>query len=363
MTKYIDIVNKEKREATIRLYGLIGEEINGDYFAQELASLDRVADTVHLHINSPGGSVQSGLSIISAMISMKAFVVVHVDGIAASMSAVIAVCGDHIQMMDFAKLMIHDPYFEKGGSEDLSGKDRKALDSVTSTLRTILSRRGCAEKHIAKLMTDETWFTADEALKENLIDEVVSSKRKKEFTNLSTDEILSRIGNEYKPTIKNETMDLTKIAAELGLPSTATEAEVLAKITEVKNKKDTEKEKLIADYLAFGKTAGTVTEANEARMKRLAVADFELFAEMVTDVPGETEEEKAAKEKEEKKPETQGRLSEAIAKFTKGGGTQAADNVRGWDWYQKNDPQALAKMENENPKLFNALLDAYENNL
>ena len=74
MDKYVDIVNKDTKEATMRLYGEIGRQVDADLFAQELAALDDRIDKIHLHINSPGGDVISGLSIVSAMRTMKAFI-------------------------------------------------------------------------------------------------------------------------------------------------------------------------------------------------------------------------------------------------------------------------------------------------
>lgn len=42
----------------MRLYGAIGPRVDGDYFAHELASLDRGDfDMIHIRMNSPGGNV------------------------------------------------------------------------------------------------------------------------------------------------------------------------------------------------------------------------------------------------------------------------------------------------------------------
>ena len=53
---YIDSVNETPREAVMRLYGAIGPRVDGDYFAQELASLDR-GDFDMIHIK--GGRMAS----------------------------------------------------------------------------------------------------------------------------------------------------------------------------------------------------------------------------------------------------------------------------------------------------------------
>ena len=50
----------------MRLYGAIGPRVDGDYFAQELASLDRGDfDMIHIRMNSPGGNVFQGIATCS----------------------------------------------------------------------------------------------------------------------------------------------------------------------------------------------------------------------------------------------------------------------------------------------------------
>mgnify|MGYP002094571358 CR=1 FL=1 len=141
----------------MRLYGAIGPRVDGDYFAQELASLDRGDfDMIHIRMNSPGGNVFQGMSIVSAILSMNTPVCVHIDGIAASMAmrrapkcffaasmaAVVAVAADRVCMMDFAKMMIHDPYFTGESGKAMSPKQKKALARLTDMLRQVLVRRG-----------------------------------------------------------------------------------------------------------------------------------------------------------------------------------------------------------------------------
>ena len=362
MSKYVDILNEAKREATMRLFGEIGGQVDADLFAQELAGLDNMADTVHLHINSPGGDVISGLSIVSAMQSMRAFIHVHVDGIAASMAAVIAIAGDKISMQDYAKLMIHNPY-PSDDSAQINDKMRKALGSLTDTLQTILSRRGCDKDKIGSLMSAETWFTADEAKAEGLIDEIVTTPRKEEFKNLTTTELLVRIANEYKP-VNNKDMDLTKIAAKLGLSATATEQQIIDAIQARETALAEQRNALVTHYLAFGKTNGTVTDKNEERMKKLAAADFDLFAEMVTDVPESTVVKMGTVLNEGTNLRTTDRLSAALSDLKgKAAGTAQAQAGKDWNWYQKNNPGYLNELEKTNPAQFKKLLDDYENSL
>jgi Protease subunit of ATP-dependent Clp proteases len=210
---YIDSVNETPREAVMRLYGAIGPRVDGDYFAQELASLDRGDfDMIHIRMNSPGGNVFQGMSIVSAILSMNTPVCVHIDGIAASMAAVVAVAADRVCMMDFAKMMIHDPYFTGESGKATSPKQKKALARLTDMLRQVLVRRGKDEATMAKLMREETWFSAAEALDAGLCDEITSSARN-EFMNLDPMQLVAAVDAEYQ-TNNQEQMEKINLSAE-----------------------------------------------------------------------------------------------------------------------------------------------------
>lgn len=196
----------------MRLYGAIGQKVDGDFFAQELASLDAAnLDLIRIRINSPGGNVFQGMSIISAMLSMDTPVYVHIDGIAASMAAVIAVAADHVYMMDFAKMMIHDPYFAGVDSKTMSAKQRKMLTRLTDMLRQVLNRRGKDDAAMAKLMQEETWFSAEEAKAAGLCDEITGSA-KNEYMGLEPLQLVAAVEAEYQT--NQEKMEKINLSAD-----------------------------------------------------------------------------------------------------------------------------------------------------
>ena len=195
---YIATINNETREATMRLYGVIGDKVDGDTFAQELASLDDLElDHIQLRINTPGGNVFQGMSIISAMLSMRTPVHAYVDGVAASMGAIVAISAKKVCMADFAKLMIHDPYFSSIDESTLSEKQLETLESITEMLITVLARRGQSKKNMAKLMSEETWLSADQAKRAGLCDEIIATTNIT-IKNLSTMQLVSAVDAEYK---------------------------------------------------------------------------------------------------------------------------------------------------------------------
>ncbi len=82
-------------------------------FIYGLGFLDEV-DTIKVLINSPGGSVMGGLSIFTALVASEKKVITQIDGIAASIAAVIFMAGQERYMMEYGLFMIHNPF---GGSD------------------------------------------------------------------------------------------------------------------------------------------------------------------------------------------------------------------------------------------------------
>lgn len=229
----IDTVNNEGREATMRLYGSIGQKVDGDLFARELAALDDgQMDIIKIRINSPGGDVFQGMSIVSAMLSVKTPVHAYIDGIAASMAAVIAIAAKRVYMMDFAKLMVHDPHFVNTPEERLSDRQREALARMSDMLRRILSRRGYDETDMAQLMQAETWLSAEEAKDAGLCDEIIPSANEA-LKNLSPLELVAMIADDSGEDLRG------RIIALLGLKTDATDAEILDNIKALLNGSET----------------------------------------------------------------------------------------------------------------------------
>lgn len=282
-----------ENEYEIMMYGVIGADFDGNDLAHWIKSVDGQADTIHLRINSPGGDVEQGLSIVSAILSARAYIHVHVDGIALSMAAVIAVCGDRVEMQDYAKMMIHDPFFRVASESLLSNKDKKYLSVLKDSMQTILSRRNIDKELIGKMMTEETWFSADEAKAAGLADEVVVTQRK-ELKNLAAPELLKRISAElvveeggqrvwcgnFTHIIKE--VDMKLVAVKLGLAEASTESEVVNKVGALQGElsaavaeRDTLKQKLAA--IEAKQAAEQKTEAES--LVAAAVADGRINAD------------------------------------------------------------------------------------
>lgn len=162
---------------------------------------------------------------------------------------------------------------------------------------------------------------------------------------------------------------MNEIAKALGLPENATEQQILDAIRVKEKRRNDQMDALVSHYMALGAKNGIVTDKNKDKMQRLAAADFELFAEMVSEAPqtdAAPEEEDDASVKKTKIAQ-EGRLSAVLAELRATGAASATQKgsktARTYDWYQKNDPRALARMESEKPKEFERLLNEYESNM
>lgn len=169
MSKRLQIVKAEARPRELRfvMYGYIGQsfwnDVSSGEIARQLSESD--ADTIHVQLNSAGGSASDGVAIYNALKNHPAKVIVTVDGLAASAASVIAMAGDEIRMPHGSLMMIHNAHMNAyGGSGDLR-RLADTLDAFNVSMADIYeARTGASRESIKEWMDSETWFTAQEAL-------------------------------------------------------------------------------------------------------------------------------------------------------------------------------------------------------
>ena len=179
-------------EAEIFLYdAIVSSQEEADWyggvapeaFVKAVRGID--AGTIHLRINSPGGSVCAARAMEQALREHKARIVVHIDGIAASAATFIAMAGDEIVMNKGAMFMIHKAWTWTAGNADDLAKEAGLLAKIDGTLaQTYADRTGKDVETINGWMADETWFTADEAVEYGFADKLAETEARAEW-NLS----------------------------------------------------------------------------------------------------------------------------------------------------------------------------------
>lgn len=125
-------------------------------------------------IDSYGGSVFAGASIYNALKEHTGKVTVKVDGKAMSAASVIAMAGDEILMSPTALLMIHNPMTGSYGDMHEMRKVADVLDEVKeSIINAYIAKTGRSREDVSEMMNNETWMSANVAVKEGFADGVL----------------------------------------------------------------------------------------------------------------------------------------------------------------------------------------------
>ena len=177
-----DIFSRLLKDRIIFISGEINDDLANSVIA-ELLYLDSIeTKDIYLYINSPGGSITSGLAIYDTMNYIKSDVVTISIGIAASMAAFLLSCGKKGKRLALpnSEIMIHQPLGGvEGRATDIKiGAER--IIKLKKKLNKILAENTNQSLHKITKDTEIDYFmTSNEALKYGIIDKVIQ----KESTN------------------------------------------------------------------------------------------------------------------------------------------------------------------------------------
>ena len=138
---------------------------------------------INLYVNSPGGSVTSGLAIYDTMQFVKCDVTTYCVGQAASMGAVLLAAGTKTKRFALpnARIMIHQPWGGvQGQASDISIQAKEILRMRDRLNEIIALHTGKAVDVIAKDTDRDFFMSAAEARDYGLVDDVVKSRRDSE---------------------------------------------------------------------------------------------------------------------------------------------------------------------------------------
>ncbi|HMN40183.1 MAG TPA: ATP-dependent Clp protease proteolytic subunit [Phycisphaerales bacterium] len=176
-----DIYSRLLKDRIIFLGGPVGDEMANLIIAQLLflANEDEKSD-VHLYVNSPGGSVSSGLGIIDTLKFIKPDVCTYIIGQAASMGSVIAACGTKGKRFALpnARNLMHQPLIGgvmEGQATDLEIEAREMLRIRDRLYQIYAEATGQKVEKILEDCDRNKWLDEKEMLEYGLIDKVLTS--------------------------------------------------------------------------------------------------------------------------------------------------------------------------------------------
>ena len=177
-----DIYSRLLKERVIFLTGPI-EDYGANLVVAQMLFLEaeNPDKDIHLYINSPGGSVTSGMSIYDTMQFIKPDVSTLCIGQAASMGAVLLTGGakGKRQALPNSRVMIHQVLGGfQGQASDIEIHTKEIL-SIKAKLNEILAKHsGQKVDKVAKDSDRDNFMSPDAAVKYGLIDNVVDSRLK-----------------------------------------------------------------------------------------------------------------------------------------------------------------------------------------
>lgn len=176
------VVDKKNDVAKVYIYDEIGYW--GTTAKDFAALLDEIEEsTIHLHINSPGGSVFDGLAIGASIQNHDAEVIGKVDGMAASAASFILQYCDKREISRNAQVMIHDASAYAGGNAAAMRRAADLLDRVSDNIADIYavkSGQGDAKSWRKIMVAGDKWYDGNEALAAGLVDVVTDNPDEEE---------------------------------------------------------------------------------------------------------------------------------------------------------------------------------------
>lgn len=272
--------------ATILLYGDVGdgEKVDSGRVVSELLALSSTYQHIAVRINSRGGDVFEGMAIYNALRQADGDVKIYVDGLAASIAAVIALCGKPLYMSPYAKLMLHNVSGGTYGNAEELRQVAAQMETLQDNLAEMIAKRcGMTADEVKTAYMDgsDHWIDAEDAVEMGLADGLFDIDEPSTVPQ-TTDEIYNYFNNRLDEPIKDKDMALIDdIQAIPSFKDKSDSSAVVAHIRELENKavKADALEKANAQYKA--QLAELKKKETEAVVDK-AIADGKISKEQKT---------------------------------------------------------------------------------
>ena len=176
-----DLIPIQDEMLSHREVELVGE-VNADSvnaLIRELRYLQRQDPEapITLYINSPGGSVDSGMALYDVMQAISCPIRTVCVGLAASMAALLFISGAERDMLPHSRIMIHDPLIAQTGGSALRLKaiSDDLMETRRITAKVIADHSGKSMDEILAKTATDSYFRAEEAVEFGLADHIINS--------------------------------------------------------------------------------------------------------------------------------------------------------------------------------------------
>lgn len=173
----VDIYNRLYRERIIFLGAEIDDELANQVIGVMLyLDSEDNSKPIYLYINTPGGSVISGLAIFDCMQHIKSEVITINLGLAASMGSFILAAGSKGKRLALpsSRTMIHQPMGgAQGQAEDIKVEAAQIMRIRDNLVKMYSMMTGQTQDQIVRDLDRDNFLSAQEAMEYGLIDRVL----------------------------------------------------------------------------------------------------------------------------------------------------------------------------------------------
>ena len=180
-----DIYSRLLKDRIIMLGGAVDDHAANSIVAQMFfLEMQDSSKDIHLYINSPGGSVHSGLAIYDIMQFVRCDVATYCFGLAASMGSLLLCAGAKSKRyaLPNARVMMHQPHVAGAGiSGQVSDIEIQAreMSFTKKTLTDIYAKHtGHKQEKLTEMMDRDHYIGPEEAKKLSLVDHIVEDRGK-----------------------------------------------------------------------------------------------------------------------------------------------------------------------------------------
>ena len=178
----MDVFSRLMMERIIWVAGGVDDHMSTIVQAQ-LMFLDSIGkEDITMHIDSPGGSVKSGLSMVDVMDYINSDIATVNTGMAASMGSVLLGAGTKGKRssLRFSTTMLHQSSGGFSGNIQDAEIDWAEWQKVNDILFKLLGGYcGKTAEQVKKDATRDFWLDAEAAVKYGIIDKIVKPKSRK----------------------------------------------------------------------------------------------------------------------------------------------------------------------------------------
>jgi len=179
----MDVFSRLMYDRIIYFAGTVNDDTCNTAIAQMLY-LSSIDDRdINMYVNSPGGSVISGLGLIDTMNYINCPISTTCIGMAASMGAVLLSCGDNGKrfVLPHSRVMIHSVSSGfQGHTADIKIEMEQTLRCQEDIYKILSENTNHSFEEIEKLCDRDRWFIGQEAVDLGIADKVLISAKKEE---------------------------------------------------------------------------------------------------------------------------------------------------------------------------------------